>query len=487
MEEVFGYMVYEKFADGSVAKFGKVGVNRAALVNVPVGHHCFVITAANEHGESDYSKEVCIDVHTGQLQGDTQLDRLPPQAQIQPLPDATPNTFTVEWSGSDDAEGIGIDYYDVYVSVNGGPIEPWLLGTKLTRQDYSGVPGQQIFFYVVAVDIGGNQSIPDLASQSQTRIPQPNRPPILPALASVTSRVGEVLERRIQAFDFETPASQLRYSLCESSHASATIDPVTGVFRWYVDPAQVLQTNRFVICVTDQGDPVETSRQTLNVVVEDFLRVELGSLVAGASRTGTLPFKVYSSVPGWYLALTFNTPNRTVETMGFEPDERLVCAAGTAPSGQREWQWMGMACEQGLLASRGLVGQLEIGVSQAQSQVIPISIGQVTAIAPDGSMITDVQAIDGKLIMLGDQPVLDTVVLPGENGIAVYLYGVPGFYYSLDYTSDPTLIEGWTTGWQGTLTKHYERVFFSFDSLPRAFFRAREATTSQLFPMPVLP
>ena len=54
------------------------------------------------------------------------IDAGPPTSSVAPLP-AIENSpsFTVSWSGQDDAGGSGIATYDVYVSDNGGPFTPY--------------------------------------------------------------------------------------------------------------------------------------------------------------------------------------------------------------------------------------------------------------------------------------------------------------------------------------------------------------------------
>ena len=64
--------------------------------------------------------------------------------------DAIRYTFPVTWSGSD--AGAGIAAYDVYVSDNGGPFQPWLAATPQTTADYTGLAGHTYAFYSVATD-----------------------------------------------------------------------------------------------------------------------------------------------------------------------------------------------------------------------------------------------------------------------------------------------------------------------------------------------
>src|SRR5262249_55321348 len=69
------------------------------------------------------------------------IDTGPPASSVNPLPAFSPATFTVVWTGQDDANGSGIATYDVYVSDNGGAFTLWQSATSNTSASYSGQNG----------------------------------------------------------------------------------------------------------------------------------------------------------------------------------------------------------------------------------------------------------------------------------------------------------------------------------------------------------
>lgn len=90
-----------------------------------------------------------------------------PITGMAPLPDVSPTTFTVQWSGADTG---GIATYLVWVRVNGGEWEPWLETTS-TRADYVGMGGNTYEFVTWAQDTAGNWSLnTDLTPQATTRV-----------------------------------------------------------------------------------------------------------------------------------------------------------------------------------------------------------------------------------------------------------------------------------------------------------------------------
>jgi RHS repeat-associated protein len=93
-----------------------------------------------------------------------------PTSSVSALP-ATINTsdFTVQWSGTDDANGSGIGGYDIYVSIDAGPYALWQDDTTATTAVYSGSFGHSYAFYSVATDnVGHVEPAPGTADATTT-------------------------------------------------------------------------------------------------------------------------------------------------------------------------------------------------------------------------------------------------------------------------------------------------------------------------------
>jgi hypothetical protein len=106
------------------------------------------------------------------------IDSTPPTSHVLPLPEVENSpSFQVQWSGTD--EGSGIATFDVFVSDNGGPFTPFLLGTTDTSATFTGVFGHTYSFYCVAIDNVGNQEATPTTAQASTRlidVPPPTWP-----------------------------------------------------------------------------------------------------------------------------------------------------------------------------------------------------------------------------------------------------------------------------------------------------------------------
>ena len=85
-----------------------------------------------------------------------EIDVTAPTAAMTPVPPSTtPGLLPLAWQG-DDANGSGVATYTVYVSQDGGPLQPWLADTTATTASYPTLAGHRYGFAVQATDNVGN-------------------------------------------------------------------------------------------------------------------------------------------------------------------------------------------------------------------------------------------------------------------------------------------------------------------------------------------
>jgi hypothetical protein len=97
------------------------------------------------------------------------LDAVAPTSSVTALPAVSPASFELSWSGSDDLSGIA--YYDIYVSVDGGPYTLWRSAITTTQATFTGAYGHTYSFYSVAADAAGNHQPTPSAAQASTLVP----------------------------------------------------------------------------------------------------------------------------------------------------------------------------------------------------------------------------------------------------------------------------------------------------------------------------
>ena len=95
------------------------------------------------------------------------VDAVAPNSALAALPNSTGNTsIRLQWTGTDDAGGSGIDFYRIYASENGSS---FIVAGDQIRSDsfiFNGIPGATYDFYVQAVDRVGNKESKSTAEQS---------------------------------------------------------------------------------------------------------------------------------------------------------------------------------------------------------------------------------------------------------------------------------------------------------------------------------
>ncbi len=103
-------------------------------------------------------------------QATSTVDATAPTSTVTALSAFSTATFTVAWSGQDNAGGSGIASYNVYVSDNGGGFTLWQNATSAISASYTGQDGHTYGFYSVATDNAGNQQTTPTSAQASTKV-----------------------------------------------------------------------------------------------------------------------------------------------------------------------------------------------------------------------------------------------------------------------------------------------------------------------------
>jgi hypothetical protein len=96
------------------------------------------------------------------------IDNVGPSSSVQPLAAQSLGHFLVRWAGSDDVNGSGVAFYDIYVSEDGGPFELWLGATLATQAVYPGHTGHTYAFYSLAYDMVGHREEAPASADTST-------------------------------------------------------------------------------------------------------------------------------------------------------------------------------------------------------------------------------------------------------------------------------------------------------------------------------
>src|SRR5262249_15432300 len=98
-------------------------------------------------------------------------DTTAPDSSVAPLPEVSETaSFFVQWQGTDNPGGAGLDTFDVYVSIDGAGFVRFLRRTELNSVLYSGEKGHSYAFYSVATDRAGNVEAAPTTADAHTAV-----------------------------------------------------------------------------------------------------------------------------------------------------------------------------------------------------------------------------------------------------------------------------------------------------------------------------
>jgi Dockerin type I domain len=103
------------------------------------------------------------------------IDAVAPTSAMAALPATEPaSPFAVNWSGTDDAGGSGVQGYNIWVSIDGGAYSEWQTDTTSTSALYAPLPGTHTYaFYSQALDNAGNIEAAHAAFDTTTSVTIP--------------------------------------------------------------------------------------------------------------------------------------------------------------------------------------------------------------------------------------------------------------------------------------------------------------------------
>ncbi|MEK7685116.1 MAG: putative Ig domain-containing protein, partial [Verrucomicrobiota bacterium] len=116
---------------------------------------------------------------------------------------------------------------------------------------------------LTAKGTGGSES----SKSFQLTVTLGNTAPVLEAIPSRTSHVGQKVAFTARATDSDLPANVLTYSLDPGAPSGAAINPATGVFDWKPAEADSGKSFSITVRVADNGVPALSATQTFSITV----------------------------------------------------------------------------------------------------------------------------------------------------------------------------------------------------------------------------
>ncbi|MFM8359103.1 MAG: lamin tail domain-containing protein, partial [Verrucomicrobiota bacterium] len=154
-----------------------------------------------------------------------------------------------------------------------------------------------------------------------------NRPPAFDPVADRVVPEQSLVAFTVRAVDPD-PGQTIRYSLGPDAPPGATLDPVTGAFRWPTAESDGPATYSVLLRATDDGSPARVGILRFNLTVQE---VNLPPVVVAVTNVAVAEGVLLS------LALPASDPDRPANTLSFSPAGPLPDGAALSPAGLLTW------------------------------------------------------------------------------------------------------------------------------------------------------
>jgi hypothetical protein len=212
--------------------------------------------------------------------------------------------------------------------------------------------------------------------------------------------------------------------------------------------------------------------QAFLVVVNDYAEPGLGTLAVRSGQSGCLPINLFNSVAITNLEFDVNWSFSGLTNWSVRLLRPELCQRSVQVTGPGQVRVRLSACPgQSLQVNDLAVAELCLTVnSNLTSAVVPLTISGVQARKADGTLIQDVGSRSGRLLILGDKPLLQAVL--EDSTPMLLLYGVPGVTNTVESSVSLRATNTWQPVWQAVVTNFVDRIPPPMGTNTTLFFRA---------------
>ena len=273
-------------------------------------------------------------------------------------------------------------------------------------------------------------------------------PPVLAPIPNYTIYEGTPLIITNSATDSNLPPRTLIFTLGAGAPTNATIGKLTGIFQWLPTAAQAPSTNVIAVIVTDNGNPPLSATQQFTVIVnpvayEFLLSFGYTNMLVGQSNSVAVTLSSQSPLTNITAVLQASTNSLT--NLALAPVSPEVMGTILQPLGSNQYA---IAFNLNPALSPGITRTLAqfsfSSVPQLHSSIVPLQVSQTAGLETGGLSATKPGAANGRVIIVGREPVLDSV--SGTNSsFTLTIFGNIGSNYQMAFTTNLALTN-WQTG-----------------------------------------
>ena len=202
----------------------------------------------------------------------------------------------------------------------------------------------------------------------------------------------------------------------------------------------------------------------------EFLALSIGSSIVRVGQTGSVPLLLNGNVRAAEILAELRVPLDRLGSLVVTNLHSSLASADVYPITESNAIVQFTAKENQSLSGGFELGKLQFLALSNHSAFVPLSFRDPLAIRGDSSSSTNISLQAGRVVVIGREPLIESISAAPAQQHRLMLYGNPWTGYALQYTTN--LSGGWTTLRRWPLTN----LFAALDGLPRyspaMFYRA---------------
>jgi hypothetical protein len=262
--------------------------------------------------------------------------------------------------------------------------------------------------------------------------------------------------------------------------ATNTVDSPTNHFIFIA--TNVPSTNAYRVVVKNLASPIPGVPSRVNTVVTQPdgypmsfpMSLRLGNDVRAIGLSGSVPLIVDSSSVVRQLDFNVRVPPDYITNVTLTPIAQDRCTVTTFPGNATNFVYRVVCTDQPMFGTEE-IARLSYLVLSNRSSIAPLEIINLTAYTPGASRVSTAAAHDGRVVVVGQEPMLETWKNTGGQPWLT-LYGQTNRTYRITASTqvDKHPRSSWDLLWEIRLLELFEDRAVPDSGQPKMFFDAYE-------------
>lgn len=304
--------------------------------------------------------------------------------------------------------------------------------------------------------------------------------PARPVLADLPTRVLAPWERWVvtnRVTETDLTEDALRFFLPSDAPAGTGLDPRLGLLTWQPRPLDSGTTQQIPVAAYYLGSPLPPVTNRLTVIVQEGVLVEAGQGWVRAGGSGRIPLTARLLAPPdtrlTNLSFVLSLPATDLSNVRLTSTPPTLAEPVVTDLGGRRHRLSVQTREGQALTGEVQLGDLTFDAPEnAGSGHQPIHVSEIVAVGADGTTIPATLGLDGRVGLVGRQPLL--VAAGAVARRTLELYGLPGSRYRIEQATNLANGIEWRPVQEVTADSFPQVVEGVDASAPALFFRAVE-------------